>query len=228
MPTDNPRITITVSEDMLDRIDSYKHEHKLKNQTQAIVSLIQKGFESLTQLNVEQLDKVSASREATRVASDYDTLDSYGKQAIRAILNVEKSRVEHRAKTKKTKSVSLRRYIEPAAAGIPLYAEGEYEYFDVSADRVPTGTDYAVYVRGKSMEPDYPDGSTAFVKHVNQVKDGDIVIAWLEGEGTVIKRVIAPFGQILRLESINREYPDFEGDQLEEMKVYGKVLGHIK
>ena len=47
MPTENPRITITMSEEQLEEIRNYLHEHRLKNQTQAILSLINKGFEAL-------------------------------------------------------------------------------------------------------------------------------------------------------------------------------------
>lgn len=47
MPTENPRITITMSEEQLEEIRNYLHENRLKNQTQAILSLINKGFEAL-------------------------------------------------------------------------------------------------------------------------------------------------------------------------------------
>lgn len=47
MPTENPRVTITMSEEQLEEIKDYLHENKLKNQTQAILSLINKGFEAI-------------------------------------------------------------------------------------------------------------------------------------------------------------------------------------
>ena len=47
MPTENPRVTITMSEEQLDEIRNYLHENKMKNQTQAILSLINKGFDAL-------------------------------------------------------------------------------------------------------------------------------------------------------------------------------------
>ena len=47
MPTDKPRITITMPEDQLDKVQTFQHENKLKNQTQAILHLIELGFEEL-------------------------------------------------------------------------------------------------------------------------------------------------------------------------------------
>lgn len=47
MPTDKPRFTVTLDQELLNRIDNYKFSHRMKNQNQAVVSLIAKGFDSL-------------------------------------------------------------------------------------------------------------------------------------------------------------------------------------
>ena len=44
MPTLNPRITFTVDEETMKAIDEYRFSHRMKNQTQAILSLIDLGF----------------------------------------------------------------------------------------------------------------------------------------------------------------------------------------
>lgn len=44
MPTSNPRITFTVSDDMMSRIDEYRFDNRIKNQTQAIVTLLNRGL----------------------------------------------------------------------------------------------------------------------------------------------------------------------------------------
>ena len=48
MPTENPRITFTLTEEMRLQIEAYKFDHRLKNQTQAIVSLLERGFQALS------------------------------------------------------------------------------------------------------------------------------------------------------------------------------------
>lgn len=47
MPTDKPRVTFALEQDMLDAIDDYKFKNRIKNQSQAIISLIERGFSSL-------------------------------------------------------------------------------------------------------------------------------------------------------------------------------------
>lgn len=51
MPTENPRITFTLSREMLCRIDEYRFDNRIKSQTQAIVSLIEKGLDVLNGSN---------------------------------------------------------------------------------------------------------------------------------------------------------------------------------
>jgi len=47
MPTTNPRITFTVSDEMMKRIENYRYDNRMKNQTRAILDLIEKGFETI-------------------------------------------------------------------------------------------------------------------------------------------------------------------------------------
>lgn len=44
MPTEKPRVTFTVSQDMLSEINEFRFNNKIKNQTQAILTLIEKGL----------------------------------------------------------------------------------------------------------------------------------------------------------------------------------------
>ena len=57
MPTDKPRVTFTVSQDTLDKIDDYRFRNKSKNQTQAILSLIEKGLSDYEKENPSDSDE---------------------------------------------------------------------------------------------------------------------------------------------------------------------------
>lgn len=59
MPTEKPRITITMSEEQLAQIEDYKFGNKMKNQTQAILSLIEKGMDKLAAQEEESLKRAS-------------------------------------------------------------------------------------------------------------------------------------------------------------------------
>lgn len=157
----------------------------------------------------------------------YRSIDEYGKDLVDTILDKEVERcAAEPAAPARAQSIRLRCYVSPAAAGAPLYAESEYEEIDFPAEIVPEGTSYALGISGKSMEPDIPDGCTVFVEKTEQIRNGDIVIAWIDGEGTVCKRASVSGDRITKLESSNRAFADIKGADLDGLRVYGKVLGY--
>jgi len=90
MPTEKPRVTITMSKERLEEIETYRFDNKFKNQTQAILSLIEKGLESF-----ESGTPLRYSREADKLAKDYDKrLDHYGRKQVRSVADNEIARVE--------------------------------------------------------------------------------------------------------------------------------------
>lgn len=44
MPTKKPRVTFAISEEQLATVEAYQRENKLKNQSRAILDLIEKGL----------------------------------------------------------------------------------------------------------------------------------------------------------------------------------------
>lgn len=163
------------------------------------------------------------SAEALRIAADYDALDPHGRRAVRAVLDVEIRRVTEEA-SRPALTVKLLHFSSPSAAGEPMDADSDSEYIERPASIVPDGSDFTVKLSGHSMEPDFPDGCTAFVRRTFDIDSGDVVIAWLDG-GMVCKRAVLDGTSIVRLESINRAYDDYSGAALENMRIYGKVTG---
>lgn len=62
MPTERPRITITMSEDTLRQVQDFQFGNKMKNQTQAILYLIELGFSELEKQSIEDKEKASKPR----------------------------------------------------------------------------------------------------------------------------------------------------------------------
>lgn len=121
--------------------------------------------------------------------------------------------------------VALRLYNDAAAAGDPLYGESDFEQVEFPADTVPDGTDYAVKVSGESMMPEINDGDIVFVNKKCEIAEKNIVIAWIDGEGTVCKRAHLQDGQLTELESVNPAYQNITGDRLKNVRIYGVVIG---
>lgn len=90
MPTEKPRITFTVDEEMHNKITDYKYSHRIKNQSQAILSLLEQGLDKLENANSEILDIEDI--EEHPLLYKYSKLDDHGKAAVDAILDIEYDR----------------------------------------------------------------------------------------------------------------------------------------
>ena len=80
MPTNKPRITFTLPHEMFTALEAYRHHNNMKNQTQAILSLLRVGLEASGEAKAP-----ACSQEAMQIAAYYDTLDFYGQEAIRQL-----------------------------------------------------------------------------------------------------------------------------------------------
>lgn len=85
--------------------------------------------------------------------------------------------------------------------------------------------DYAVRISGKSMEPTITDGSIVFVKHVNELNEGDIGIFLVDGN-VMCKRYCLDGGE--KWLRPDNESPEFNAIRIKEgmnCLLQGKVLG---
>ena len=146
------------------------------------------------------------------MAKDYDSLDHWGKAAVRSVADTELARMQDEARflaetsmEPEPKVVNL--FTDPSAAGPALGITGQSCEPYTLTPNDPQGAAYAVRVQGDSMEPDFPDGSIAFVNH-DQMRDGDIGVFCVDG-ATVIKQWhYDPVLGITYLFSLNRKRND--------------------
>ena len=231
MPTEKPRVTFTLDKETLEKIDEFRFSSKSKNQSQAILSLIEKGL-SKTEFEIKKSPS-ELSEEARKVAKDYDGLDQPGKHTVRVVIDSEQARVhaekERRrlspAQPSETRFIPL--YYTPAAAGYMEPAAGEdFDYIEVGPE-VPRKADCAIRISGKSMEPYIKDKSIVYVTR-EPIENGDVGIFCVDGDMLCKQYYRDPHGHV-RLISLNRDYADADrfihakdGDTV--LSYYGKVL----
>lgn len=213
MPTEKPRVTFTIEENKLGQIKNYQFEHKIRNQTQAILSLIEKGLADLEQISDTPAPSKKApsySDGAIKLAKDYDTLDRWGKQALRELADTEIARMEDESRflvetTLEPEPKIIPLYLTPAAAGYasPVFGE-DYEDYTLTPDD-PQGADFAVRLQGDSMEPYFPDGEVVFCNR-NPLADGDIGVFVVDG--TAVCKQYHKEGGVVYLFSLNRKRAD--------------------
>lgn len=95
MPTNKPRVTITMNSGQLDKIEEYRFKNRFKNQTQAILSLIDAGFAKLNS-NEDEGQEPCISDEILDVINKYCELDAHGKDMVDTVLDKEYKRVSQK------------------------------------------------------------------------------------------------------------------------------------
>lgn len=115
-------------------------------------------------------------------------------------------------------------YDYPAAAGLPLYAESDFERVSFPEDEIPSGADFGIRISGDSMEPTIHDGDIVWVRKQPEISNGQIGIFML-GDSSVCKRArCRADGRITALESDNPTYKPIKNSDLEDLRIVGKVL----
>lgn len=114
------------------------------------------------------------------------------------------------------------------AAGTPLNAIEEIiDTEEITEDLAKTGSFFALKIKGDSMEPRIYDGDVVIVRQQNDAENGDIVIAMVNGDDAVCKRLKKYAGGIALI-SLNSKYEPMmfsEKDISDKpVKILGKVI----
>lgn len=110
------------------------------------------------------------------------------------------------------------------AAGLPIEAIRTSETIDIPRDMMGRNV-FALRVRGDSMEEDgILDGDFVIIEQTSQPRNGDIVVALVEGNGVTLKRFYRENDHI-RLQPANGRYQPI---RTKRVVVQGKVRGVIR
>lgn len=114
------------------------------------------------------------------------------------------------------------------AAGIPIEAITDIvDQEEISEDLAKTGEFFGLRIQGNSMEPDIHNGDTVIVKKQDDAESNEIVIALINGNDGVCKR-LKKYTESIALVSINPDYEPMYFNQEEidntPVRIIGKVV----
>lgn len=122
----------------------------------------------------------------------------------------------------KTKIINL--FDMAACAGDGLYVDS-----DVSKEQYETEVfeaDFAVRIKGKSMEPTIPDGSIVLVKKMVEYNHNDIVIVNYNGDALCKRYVKLIRGANLISENPEGKFLEIKSNHIADCKFQGKVIAY--
>lgn len=114
------------------------------------------------------------------------------------------------------------------SAGIPIEAmENIIDTEEISEDMAKTGEFFGLRIKGDSMEPDIHSGDTVIVRQQDDAENDEIVIALINGNDGVCKR-LKKYESSIALVSLNANYEPmyFNNNEIIEkpVKIIGKVV----
>jgi repressor LexA len=113
------------------------------------------------------------------------------------------------------------------AAGVPVESPAIPDCL-VLSDFISNENLYALKVRGESMIEDHIcDGDYVLVERVNSVKDGDIVVALVEGMEATLKRFYSDGPGRARLQPANSSMRPINVS-LDDLEIQGRVLAVLR
>lgn len=114
------------------------------------------------------------------------------------------------------------------AAGVPIEAIPNSEAISVPWHMVGKGETYALRVRGDSMiDEQIRDGDYVIVENRRVARDGEMVIALLDGDSVTLKKFFREDGGLIRLQPANaRMKPIVVGEG--DLRIQGVVIGILR
>ena len=151
--------------------------------------------------------------------SPFEGLNQQGIVNVRTYIKFLKSNPEFTQEPEPIESRVFRLYDLPVSAGTGMYLDSS-DYEEITADDlIPDDMDFAVRIRGDSMEPQYHDGQIIFIREQETLDNGEIGIFYLNGDAYLKKL------QNNRLVSLNAKYKPITFQEHDEFRIFGKVIG---
>src|SRR5687768_3004778 len=114
------------------------------------------------------------------------------------------------------------------AAGTPIEAVSSTETIFVPEDMVGRKSTYVLQVKGDSMiEEQIRDGDYVIVEDRETARDGEMVIALLDGENVTLKKLFRESGGRIRLQPANSQMDPIYVDA-DRMRIQGVVIGVLR
>ena len=168
--------------------------------------------------------KEGITREERSLVKTYRAMEEADRQAIRwqAEALLERRRA-FRAEELKSRAIRIYRSDLSAAAGFGGALDEERgEKVWLLADERARRADEIISVNGHSMEPTFQDGDEVLVEHTDSLREGEIGIFLVDGEGYIKEY------RREGLVSHNPAYPMMRFSEGNDIRCLGRVLGKVQ
>ncbi len=178
----------------------------------------------ITEVVHPSIAPLSLSSQEESYIRKYRQLDTFGKQAVDAVMDIEYTRSITPIKVEKKQPMySIRHSLYKVSAGIGFMLDDNNAWETISIPDSPEArqADFALTISGDSMEPIYYDGDVVLVEQCDALDEGEVGVYIVNGDSYIKK-----YG-VDRLISLNEKYKDIKFSQYDTIKCVGRVIGRV-
>ena len=168
-------------------------------------------------------DKIMEYAKALDITPGY--LMGWTEETINTVNHIKKVIMD--SKPKKINGIRIP-VLGRVAAGIPICAIEEIiDYEEIPEEMASSGEYFGLLIRGDSMEPRIKDHDVVIVRKQDDADDGDLVVALINGDDAVCKR-LKKYKDGIALLSNNPKYDPmyFSNEETETKPV--QIIGKVK
>ncbi|PCS00867.1 XRE family transcriptional regulator [Lactococcus fujiensis] len=187
------------------------------------------NLEKLAQFFDVPLDQFQGrERGESELIQHYQQLSRFRKKKVVKFAEEQvKEQHESIVSIQNTRAYNTVKVYEGLSAGTGFGIIGDGNFDTVMTDEELPSYDIAAWIRGDSMEPKFLDWSVALIRETGFDYDGAIYAVYVEESNrTYIKKVYVEKDG-LRLESLNKKYPDRFVSLDDHPIIIGKIVGNF-
>lgn len=196
----------------------------------------------------ENTNNYTLDEDEMTLIENYRKLDKHSRELVDMVINKEAQRADDATRVRSTRSQGrgavvvsreamreamresaglAKRKIDlfdlPVSAGTGVFlSETESVTITIPSTPQTEGADFALRIKGNSMEPKYKDGDILLVEECDSVEYGELGIFILDGDGYFKKY------EGDRLVSLNPDYQPILLKNFDEVACCGRVVGKLK
>ncbi len=183
--------------------------------------------------NNKRINNNQINQEEKELLIKFNKLNALGKseakKRIEELTQIEKYTIDNISDElciTRTDIKDIKLYEIPASAGTGMLITDDVPYeikqIDLTIAPQARKADFALYIRGDSMEPNYYDGDIIFIKEQATIDNGQIGIFIYDNDAYIKKYYVQDDG--IYLVSLNKKYNPIKLDESINCKVCGLVL----
>ncbi len=170
--------------------------------------------------DLDPLHNEYSTYDERKLLDTYRSLSAEGQRLLKHTLTELVAYETQRTRQLSQKTTSLPLYLLSASAGVGSYLDSElYDFHAFPEDIIPPNTKFAIRVLGDSMEPAFSSDDLVFVQPTQHVREGDVVILTINGDGYIKQLRKNSF------HSFNPKYDPICPSEFDTVRIIGKVLG---